>query len=234
MTGSPAPPDAAGDRELWLRASGGDGAAFGELFDRHAPAVYNHLFRRLADWSEAEDLTSAVFLLAWRRRGRIVIDRESALPWLLGVANHLLRNHKRARRRYHAALRRVVPADESADDHADAVAAAVDSERLMAEVRRALMRLPRHEREVIELCVWSGLDQRAAAVALGVSAGAIKSRMHRARRRLAADLGQDHGPTTPHAAKPPPAPGGTKPPAAPRGTGAFVATEEGRWGPPSR
>jgi DNA-directed RNA polymerase specialized sigma24 family protein len=93
--GSLHPPGAAGDRELWLRASDGDAAAFGELFSRHAGAVYNHLFRRVADWSEAEDLTSAVFLQAWRRRGRVVIDRESALPWLLGVANHVLRNHRR-------------------------------------------------------------------------------------------------------------------------------------------
>jgi hypothetical protein len=77
--GSLHPPGAAGDRELWLRASDGDAAAFGELFSRHASAVYNHLFRRVADWSEAEDLTSAVFLQAWRRRGRVVIDRESAL-----------------------------------------------------------------------------------------------------------------------------------------------------------
>jgi len=35
-----------------------------------------------------------------------VIDRESALPWLLGVANHVLGNHRRASRRYRAALHR--------------------------------------------------------------------------------------------------------------------------------
>ncbi len=40
-----------------------------------------------------------------------------------------------------------------AGDHADAVAAAVDSELLMATVRHALMQLPRHEREVVELCM---------------------------------------------------------------------------------
>ncbi len=68
-------------------------------------------------------------------------------------------------------------------------------ERLMATVRHALMQLPRYEREVVELCMWSGLDQRAAAVALGVSVGTVKSRMHWARRRLAASLGQDRGPS---------------------------------------
>ena len=184
-------PGTRNDRELWRLAGDGDSAAFGELFDRHATAVYNHLFRRTANWSEAEDLTSAVFLQAWRSRGKVVIDRESVLPWLLGVANHVLRNARRAGRRYRAALARAVPPDGLAADHADAVAAAVDSERRMAQLRRAIGELPRHEREVVELCTWSGLDQRAAAVALGVSVGTVNSRMHRARRRLAARLGQD-------------------------------------------
>jgi RNA polymerase sigma factor (sigma-70 family) len=186
-------PGAASDRELWQRAGDGDSTAFGEIFERHAKAVYNHLFRRISDWSQAEDLTSAVFLHAWRRRSTVVLDRESVLPWLLGVANQVLRNQRRATRRSRAVVARVVPAGETACDHADAVAAAVDDERQMAELRRALAALPRHEREVIELCVWSGLDQQAAAVALGVPVGTVKSRMHRARLRLAASLGTQPG-----------------------------------------
>jgi RNA polymerase sigma factor (sigma-70 family) len=182
-----------GDQELWRRASDGDAAAFGELFDRHATAVYNHLFRRTANWTEAEDLTSAVFLQAWRSRGKVAIDRESALPWLLGVANHVLRNSRRAARRYHAALARIAPDTLSAHDHADSVAAAVDDERRMAELQLAISALPRPEREVVELCTWSGLDYPAAAVALGVPLGTVKSRMHRARRRLAASLGASPG-----------------------------------------
>jgi RNA polymerase sigma-70 factor (ECF subfamily) len=46
-----------------------------------------------------------VFLQAWRRRGEVVFDRDSALPWLLGVARLQLRNATRARARYLAALR---------------------------------------------------------------------------------------------------------------------------------
>ena len=129
------PPDRPSDRELWRLASDGDGSAFGQLFDRHATAVYNHLFRRTANWSEAEDLTSAVFLLAWRKRGKVVLDRESALPWLLGIASHTARNAARASRRYRAALARLNPDDQFSADPADAVAAAVDSERRMAELR---------------------------------------------------------------------------------------------------
>jgi RNA polymerase sigma-70 factor (ECF subfamily) len=174
------------DQELWRHVSTGDSDAFGEVFDRHATAVYNHLFRRTANWAEAEDLTSAVFLLAWRKHRDVVIDRASSLPWLLGVANRVLLNARRAERRYRSALSRLDREAATTADHADGVATAVDDERRMAELRAAVDRLPHHERDVIELCVWSGLDHQAAAVALGVPVGTVKSRLHRARRRLGA------------------------------------------------
>ncbi|MHA6759401.1 RNA polymerase sigma factor [Streptacidiphilus sp. PAMC 29251] len=176
------------DRELWALAVDGDREAFGRIFDRHARTVYNHLFRRTADWSEAEDLTSTVFMHAWRRRSETVLDRDSALPWLLGIADGLVSNTRRRLRRAQALLYRLVSHDEPVGDHADRVAGLVDDERRMSEIHRALARLPRHEREVVELCVWSGLDQQAAAAVLGVAVGTVKSRLHRARRRLEADL----------------------------------------------
>ncbi|MEW5354871.1 RNA polymerase sigma factor [Streptomyces sp. 16-176A] len=186
---APAAPDGGTtDRALWARAVDGDREAFGQLFDRHGKAVYNYAFRRTADWSEAEDLTSTVFLHAWRRRSETVLDRDSALPWLLGIADGLLSNTRRRLRRAEALLRRLVSHDEPVGDHADRVAGLVDDERRMSEIHRALARLPRHEREVIELCVWSGLDQQAAAAVLKVAVGTVKSRLYRARRRLGADL----------------------------------------------
>jgi RNA polymerase sigma-70 factor (ECF subfamily) len=186
VAAGPQPSDAA----LWQRVTAGDHDAFGELFDRYAGAVYTYLFRRLGDWTEAEDLTSTVFLHAWRRRREIVFDRDSALPWLFGVANGLLRNAVRSRRRHAALLARV--RDEGTDAaEADAVAERLDADRRAGRLRAAIVRLPRHQREVIELCVLGGLDQTAAAVALGVQPGTVKSRLHRAKRSLAAELGTE-------------------------------------------
>jgi hypothetical protein len=75
----PRGPDIATDRELWTRAAAGDRAAFGELFERHAEAVWNHAYRLTASWSQAEDLTSSTFLLAWRTCGEVRLVRDSAL-----------------------------------------------------------------------------------------------------------------------------------------------------------
>lgn len=189
------------DRTLWQRVTAGDEDAFGELFDRYAGAVYTYLSRRLGDSLEAEDLTSAVFLQAWRKRSEVVFDRESALPWLLGVANGLLRNAARSRRRRAALLARIRDAGGSgspgpaagAVTDMDAVADRLDGEQRLADLRAAISRLPGHQREVIELCALGGLDHGAAAVALGVQPGTVKSRLHRARRALASELGAKGG-----------------------------------------
>jgi RNA polymerase sigma factor (sigma-70 family) len=189
---TPATDSASGDAALWQQAAVGQHEAFGVLFDRHSEVVYNYLFRRTADWSAAEDLTAAVFLQAWRRRGQVVFDGDSALPWLLGVARLLLRNTVRARMRYQAALSRagaepVVP-PAGLGDPADLITGRLDGERQMAAVRQSISRLPRHQREVIELCVFAGLDHQAAAISIGVSVGTVKSRLHRARQRLRSEL----------------------------------------------
>jgi len=180
-----------GDAALWQAAAAGEHAAFGQLFDRHATAVYNYLYRRTADWSAAEDLTAAVFLQAWRRRGEVVFDRDSALPWLLGVARLQLRNATRSRARYLAALSRLgrESATEGAlADPADLVTRRLDDAQQVRQLRAAIARLPRQQREVIELCVYAGLDQQAAALSLGISVSTVKSRLHRARQRLASEL----------------------------------------------
>jgi RNA polymerase sigma factor (sigma-70 family) len=180
------------DAALWRQAASGCRESFGLLFDRHSGAVCNYLFRRTADWSVAEDLTAAVFLQAWRKRGQVTFDGNSVLPWLLGVARLLLRNTVRARARYQAALSRAgaEPASIAAElgDPADLVSSRLDSERQMTELRRAISGLPMQQRDVIELHVFAGLDQQAVAIAMGVSVGTVKSRLHRARQHLAAEL----------------------------------------------
>ena len=171
------------DGQLWQQAGAGSGEAFGMLFDRHARAVFNHCFRMTASWAAAEDLTSTVFLLAWRKRGRADLSGGSLRPWLLGVATNAARSERRSARRRLALLDRV-PAARDTADHADEVAGRVDDERRMAEVLDEVARLPRGERDVLALCAWSGLSYAEAAAALGVAEASVRSRMSRARAKL--------------------------------------------------
>ncbi|GAA3881841.1 RNA polymerase sigma factor [Saccharothrix violaceirubra] len=171
------------DRTLWSRATEGDGYAFGELFDRHARAVYNHCFRLTASWAEAEDQLQATFLVAWRKRDRVVLERDSALPWLLAVATNVVRSHQRTLLRRLRLVRRV-PAENPVPDHADHVAERVDDQRRMGELLKAVERLPRNQREALALCVWSDVSYADAAAVLGIAESSVRARVSKARARL--------------------------------------------------
>lgn len=191
-----APPD---DQHLWSRARAGDPAAFGELFTRHSTVVYTYCFRLTGSWKTAEDLTSVVFLEAWRRR-EDVADGAGFVPWLLGLASKVARNSTRAVRRHRRLLAKLPPA-VIAGGAADAVphgngtgpatdgvraddAARADDERRMKQILRVFRRLPKPEQEVLALCVWGERTYAEAAVALGIPVGTVRSRLARARAHM--------------------------------------------------
>ncbi|MEU8953252.1 RNA polymerase sigma factor [Streptomyces sp. NPDC048518] len=166
------------------RVRAGERDAFAELYDQYAGAVYQHALWLSGDWSTAEDVMSETFLAAWRARGRLHPDEGSLRPWLLGIATHKVENTRRGLRRRLAFLARQRRRPEVAD-FAPEVAGRIDDARRLRAVQDALNRLQRHEREVLTLCVWSGLDYRQAAEALGVPVGTVRSRLSRARAKLA-------------------------------------------------
>lgn len=174
------------DAVLWNRAQGGDEHAFGVIFDRHAHTIYNYCFRRTADWSAAEDLTSVVFLETWRRRAHVRVTSDSLLPWLYGVATNVLHNHRRSLRRHRDALARLRALPEAPGDTEEA-ATRLDAEREMRRVIDSIKTLSRRDQEVLALCVWEGLGYAEAAEALGVPVGTVRSRLSRARQRLRQD-----------------------------------------------
>ncbi|MEU9509326.1 RNA polymerase sigma factor [Micromonospora sp. NPDC048170] len=173
------------DEELWASIAAGDETAFGRLFDRYSRRVYNHAFRLTGSWSTAEDVTQATFLVAWRRRQEARLVEGSALPWLLVVATNAVRSEWRSARRWLALLRRLPSERHSGDDPAEEVAARLDDERRMSEVLAVVRQLPPAEREAVALCLWSGVSYPDAAAVLGISEVAVRSRVSRARSRLA-------------------------------------------------
>ena len=182
MTGDRGLLDVASDDSLWQASAGGDRQAFSDLYARHARTIYNYLFRRLGDWSEAEDLTAVVFLEAFRRRSEVVVVEGKLLPWLYGIATNVLRNRRRAmwrNRRLVAQLAREPRTDVSPD-----VAARSEAAEQMRSVLQRIAILPRQQQDVIALCTWSGLSYEDAAAALNVPVGTVRSRLSRARASL--------------------------------------------------
>ncbi|MFI5618723.1 RNA polymerase sigma factor [Streptomyces sp. NPDC051567] len=174
------------------RIRAGDPEAFGSLFDDYARTVYNHAFRLTGDWSAAEDVLSLTFLEAWRLRATVDLDEESLRPWPLGIATNTARNTRRAARRHEAAVGRL-PREQVLPDFAEELVGRIDDAGQIALVQAALSRLRRPEREVISLCVWSGLDHAAAARALGIPVGTVRSRLSRAHEKLHRSAGAGGG-----------------------------------------
>jgi RNA polymerase sigma-70 factor (ECF subfamily) len=184
------------DSQLWERIRQGDTDAFGDLYERHAQTVYNFCFRRTANWAQAEDLVSEVFLVAWRRRVDVQLATESgeSLPWLLGVAVNVLRNSARSGRRAETALRRLN--GSVTEDFSDELVGRLADEDQMRSVLQVVDRLQPQEQDVLALCAWAGLTYEEGAVALGVPVGTVRSRLSRARehlRELLAANGHDKG-----------------------------------------
>jgi RNA polymerase sigma factor (sigma-70 family) len=170
------------DGALWHETRRGEGAAFGELYRRHARSVHFYCLWRTTAKHLAEDVAATVFLEAWRRRRRLELRTESAAPLLLGVATEVLRSYWRSQRRHARAIERIGKADLSPWDEDEAIAR-VDA---MSEVREAgagIRGLPAREREVLALLAWGGLSQMETAAALGISIETVRSRVARSRSR---------------------------------------------------
>lgn len=167
-----------------ISASGGDPARFGELFDRHATTLHRYLVRRVGA-SAADELLGETFRIAFEKRSTYDVERESARPWLYGIATNLVARHARSegrRLRATAAVRSQTarPEADATDRVVDAVAAASALPHVLAAVRA----LPPGERDALLLHVWEDLRYEEIAVALDVPVGTVRSRLNRARSRL--------------------------------------------------
>lgn len=165
--------------------------SFGLLFEQYSTLIYNYCFRQTASWDLAEDLTSTVFLEAWRSRHRLRVQNDSVLPWLYGIATNVCRRQRRTSVRRWRAMRRLPP-ELDEPDPAEQVAERLDDERRMSDVLAVIDRLPTGERDVVMLVVWEELDYQSAAVALDIPIGTVRSRLNRARRRLSTSLAAPH------------------------------------------
>ena len=152
-----------------------DRAAFGELVDRHHAALYAFARRRVSEQALIEDVLADTFLVAWRRRAEIP---DPALPWLYGVCLRTISTHRRSgRRRARLWGRLSSQPRETGRDPADVHAA-------RSEINGAFAQLSEGERETLRLIAWDGLSNEDAARVLGVTPGAFRVRLHRARRAL--------------------------------------------------
>jgi RNA polymerase sigma-70 factor (ECF subfamily) len=154
---------------------------FESCFRDNYAAVLAFAVRRLPDRATAEDATAETFAVVWRRRDLIP---DEPLPWLYGIVLRVVANQRRS------GLRQRRLSDRLAHEGSSRAPAPEPGDMLNRRdaFADAFQRLSEHEREVLRLVAWDGLDTREAATVLGCSATAFRVRLHRARRRLAKHL----------------------------------------------
>jgi len=169
------------------RARSGDREAFGQLVERYQRPVFSLSYRMLGSAADAEDAAQESFLKAYR--GLRAYDASRAFStWLLSIAAHHCID--RIRRRHI----REVPLDAVAAWQSAAELGPQASAERVAEanaVRAGLALLPEEYRVVVVLRYWHELGYAEIADILGESESAVKSRLHRARQRLAECLSRD-------------------------------------------
>jgi RNA polymerase sigma-70 factor (ECF subfamily) len=152
-------------------------ARFDALFREHHPAVRAYVRRRVPP-EVGDDIVSETFLVVWRRLDDVP---EAPLPWLLAVARNVVGTEWRGAARRERLWLKVQSGDiENYDPGAP------DSEG--GRVLAALAVLKERDREALTLVAWDGLTPAQAAVVLGEPPARFRQRLHRARRRLRAEL----------------------------------------------
>ncbi len=177
----------AGDAEV-IAASQRDAEAFTVLYDRYAAQLYRYAYRRIGP-EHVEDVVAEAFLAAFRRRHEYDLARPDARPWLFGiVTKEIARRHRAEQARYRALAR--VGVDGPADGLADRVASAVSAQAVRGVLATALRRLSAADRDVLLLIAWGDLSYEEVAETLRIKVGTVRSRLHRARRKLRDALGE--------------------------------------------
>jgi RNA polymerase sigma-70 factor, ECF subfamily len=186
--GVPGAGDPATEAALIAAAQAGDVAAFERLSGAYADRLFMLLLRLLGDRTEAEDVAQEVMLRAWRGIGHFQ-GRSSYFTWLYRIAvNEASRAlDRRARRPASVPLgpqELRLPASPGGDPARQA-----EIRELRMALARALSELPPPLRTAIVLRDIEGLSTQEAAEVAGVGQAAFKSRLHQARLRVRAAVG---------------------------------------------
>jgi RNA polymerase sigma-70 factor (ECF subfamily) len=176
------------ERELIDRAQAGDVAAFEALAGVHADRLYAVVLRFVGDGCEAEDVLQETLLRAWRGIGRFQ-GRAMVFTWLYRIAvnesNRAL--ERRVRRRAtvavdEEAVQLPAPPHEGPADQAE-------QQELREALELAIAKLSPTYRTALVLRDVEGLSTREAAKIAGIGEAAFKSRLHQARLKVRASVG---------------------------------------------
>ncbi len=171
-----------------LRWIGTDPELFEAFYREHVEDLQRFVARRVGDRERAADLTAEIFLAAIDSAHHYRSRRGTPKAWLYGIARALVANDRRRRGRERAREERFRGSALLDEEDAAQMDARIDAAAQSRRLYAAMDRLPEGERAVIELVAIDDLTVAEAAAAAGVRPVTARVRLHRARRKLRAEL----------------------------------------------
>jgi RNA polymerase sigma factor (sigma-70 family) len=166
------------EASLVSAARGGDDAAWELLVTQNQEAVFRLAYLIVGDADDAQDVAQGVFIRAYKKLDQFDSARPLR-PWLLGIAANLARNKQRSVGRYLNAMRRYL------QDHREQTVTESPAGRGDAHILwQAVRQLPAAAQEIIYLRYFLEMSEVEAAQTLAVAPGTVKSRTHRALKKL--------------------------------------------------
>jgi RNA polymerase sigma factor (sigma-70 family) len=171
-----------------LRWIGTDPDLFEVFYREHVEDLQRFVARRVGNRERAADLTAEIFLAAIGSAHRYRPRRGTPKAWLYGIARALVANDRRRRGRERAGEKRLRGSALLDEEDAARMDARIDAAAQSRHLYAAMDRLPEAERAVLELVAIDELTVAEAAAAAGVRPVTARVRLHRARRKLRAEL----------------------------------------------
>ena len=195
------PVGAEADRKLAAAIAAGSRGALADAYDRYGGNLYRFAYALTASPEMAEEITQEVFLFLVREWKRYDAGRGPLEAWLIGVTRHLARKESQRALRTDYASRGAGTAESRAEEpSAEGIADGRDDalEGLLASERRrrlheAIVMLPEAYREALVLHALRGMSYEVVSQELGCPLGTVRSRIARAKERLAEMLAVDGG-----------------------------------------
>lgn len=174
------------DEALIAHSLDADPECFQQLFHRHGDRLHTYFARRVGSAS-AEDLSADLWLAAFRTRRSFDSARGSVIGWIYGIARNLVRQNYRTTARW---ARQVAGFSPDVPDVGELVIEQEGARHELARTLDGFRQLAAREQEILALAIWDDLTYAEIAQVLNTSVGTVRSRLSRARRRLArlADL----------------------------------------------
>jgi RNA polymerase sigma factor (sigma-70 family) len=174
------------EADLVQRAVGHDPEAFGRLYDVHVDRVYRHIYYRVGNEQDAEDLTQQVFLKAWQAIDRYKKKTSPFIAWLMTISHNLVVDFYRTRKD-----KAYVEAEILADGPASSPEQAAETSLEQQRLRRAILRLGSDEQQVVILRFMEGFQFAEIASVLKKKEGNVRVILHRALVKLRTILEKD-------------------------------------------